>query len=401
MSQQIQTLSSQPEIQRLLANWPTLRESILEEACQLQSIPAPTFHEQARAEAVAVRFREIGLEEVHSDEIGNVYARTPGRMIGPSVMVSAHLDTVFPHETDLALHEKPEANRWVGPGLGDNALGLAAMIQLAEALKREGVQPASSIEWVATVGEEGMGNLRGIRAACERLEDQVGITIILEGIGLGRIYHSGLGVRRLQIAVHGAGGHSWLNADRPSAIHHLVQIASGIVQEVIPPQNPRSSLNIGVISGGTSVNTRAAEATCLIDLRSLHADALASMERSLRQVVSRFQNAPHLSVETEVVGDRPSAALPSHHPLIQAASAVLESLKVGSASREVGSTDANIPLSLGIPSVCIGITTGGGAHTTQEYIDCDPIPTGMRQLTLLTLLAAENIATWHFWEASS
>jgi acetylornithine deacetylase/succinyl-diaminopimelate desuccinylase-like protein len=375
---------------------------MLAETLTVQRIAAPTFEERARAEYVHTRFVEIGLADIAIDDIGNVYGRLPGsgQQQQPAVMVSAHLDTVFPGDTDLTLTTDKSAGRVVGPGVGDNCTGLGAMIQLAEAMAQRSMALPADVWWVATVGEEGLGDLRGMRRACDTLVGKFGLAIILEGIGLGRIYHAGMGVRRLKIAVQGPGGHSWLHAGRPSAIHQLLRLGASITDHVRPPKRPRSSLNIGLISGGTSINTIAPEATCTIDLRSVENDALTRMEAEVRDQVQAFDSIAELSIRTEVVGDRPSASLPGEHPLVRAAQASLRHVNVGPGSREIGSTDANIPLSRGIPAVCIGITTGGGAHTTEEYIDIPPLGTGMNQLTLLTLLAAHNSTSWSRWNAS-
>jgi acetylornithine deacetylase/succinyl-diaminopimelate desuccinylase-like protein len=273
------------------------------------------------------------------------------------------------------------------------------MVQLAEQITQRGMTPATDIWWVATVGEEGLGDLRGIRHACDHLGDRLGLAVILEGIGLGRIYHAGMGVRRFKVTVKGPGGHSWLHADRPSAIHHLMRLGAAIVEQVQPPKRPRSSLNIGLITGGTSINTLAPEAAFSIDLRSVDAQALMNMESAVKSLIGRFDGVPDLRIDTEVVGDRPSASLPASHPLVRAAEAVLRYVNAGPGTREIGSTDANIPLARGIPSVCIGITTGGGAHTVEEFIDTGPVATGMCQLTLLALLAARNVVEWSQWEA--
>jgi tripeptide aminopeptidase len=401
MQKEIRSLTSRSDVSTLLTYWKSVGAArMLAETLSVQRIPAPTFEERTRAQYVHTRFVEIGLADVAIDDLGNVFGRLPGEGRHPGVMVSAHLDTVFPAATDLTLNTDQSAGRVVGPGVGDNCTGLGAMIQLAEAMAQRRLVLPVDIWWVATVGEEGLGDLRGMRRACATLAGKFGLAIILEGIGLGRIYHAGMGVRRLKITVRGPGGHSWLHAGRPSAIHQLLRMGASITDHVRPPKRPRSSLNIGLISGGTSINTIAPEATCTVDLRSIENDALTRMEADVRDQVLAFDNIAELSISTEVVGDRPSASLPGEHPLVRAAHAVLRHLNVGPGSREIGSTDANIPLALGIPAVCIGITTGGGAHTTDEYIDIPPLGTGMNQLTLLTLLAAHNSPAWSRWNAT-
>mgnify|MGYP005855773715 CR=1 FL=1 len=401
MQAEIEALAQRPDARAILAAWPHLADAILEEALAIQAIPAPTFAEAARAQYVAARFREIGLADVAQDSLGNVYARTPA--VGPSrlgVIVSAHLDTVFPASTDLTILRDTGDGRVYAPGLGDNSLSLAAMLALAAQLQARDVHPAADIWWVATVGEEGLGDLRGMRAALKRLYGRVGLGLVLEGIGLGHIYHAGLGVRRLRVSVRGPGGHSWLHPEPPNAIHQLVRIAEALVREIQPPVEPRSTFNIGLIEGGTSVNTRAAHASLSIDLRSVDAGVLARLEAEVRSVVSRFAGTPDLSVSIEVIGDRPSAALSIRHPLVRAARAVLERLGWESPVTAIGSTDANVLLAARIPAVCVGITTGGNVHTTEEYIDTGPVATGMSQITLLVLLAAAYADEWRVWQGA-
>lgn len=394
----IRAQTAHPAIAGLLADWPALTDRVISEALAIQSIPAPTGEEGTRAKAVLKRFGSLGLTDVHLDKVGNAVGRLPGSNPAlPDLVISAHLDTVFPSDTDLTTHDDANVDRVIGPGLGDNSLGLAALLGLARQFVDLQLTPACDVWWVATVGEEGLGDLRGMRHVCQTLAEKLGLIIVIEGMGLGRIYHAGLGVRRLRVDVHGPGGHSWLHTERPSAIHHLLKLGALLVKRITPPAHPRSSFNIGLISGGTSINTRAPQASLSIDLRSVDSRALTRMEDDVMAVIAHTPASPPLTVTTTIIGDRPSASLSPDHPLVQAARAVLAYINWGSASLEIGSTDANIPLAVGIPSVCVGITTGGNAHSIGEYIDLPPIAAGMRQLTLLTLLAAENIDKWNDW----
>lgn len=400
MQKEIRAMAARNDVADLLKFWQAGGAAhALAETISIQQIAAPTFDEKARADYVQARFHALQLSDISRDEMHNVYGRLPGLKSGPAVLVSAHLDTVFPHGTDLSVETDETAGQVKGAGIGDNAMGLGAMINLADALIRLQIRPTVDVWFVATVGEEGLGDLRGIKRTCDHLNGRIGQAIILEGIGLGRIYHAGMGVRRLRIAVQGPGGHSWLHAGRPSAIHHLMRIGAAIVEGVTPPKRPRSSLNIGLLSGGTSINTIAPLASCSVDLRSIDSAALLRMEAEVTDVLMRYDSEQELSVTSEVVGDRPSAVLSAEHPLVRAAVAVLRHMNAGPGSREIGSTDANVPLARRIPSVCIGITTGGGAHSAEEYIDTPPIATGMRQLSLLTMLATEHAQQWSRWDA--
>lgn len=400
MFELIDDLAVRPVVRQMLAAWPSRGADVIDEAIALQQIPAPTFDEAARAYYVRDRFKALTLADIEIDTLYNVYARTPGSdPAAPAVVVSAHLDTVFPADTDLTISRDIAAGRISGPGLGDNSMGVAAMLALAEALRDADYQPASDIYWVATVGEEGNGDLRGMRGAVRKLKGRAGQIVVLEGIGVSRVYNAGLGVRRLEVTVTGPGGHSWLHAERPSAIHHLLQIGAELVETVALSQVPRATLNVGLISGGRSINTRAPDARMSIDLRSEDAATLSDLERAVRQVIQRYAHAPGLNVTTRVIGDRPSAHLDDNHPLVQAALTTLRYLGFEHVMPESGSTDANIPLALGIPSVCVGITTGGNAHSIDEYIDVGAVYVGMTQLTLLTLMAADHARDWANWNA--
>lgn len=395
ISNHVHMLTAHPEVGALLADWEQIIPSLISEALAIQAVPAPTFEESRRADFVLARLKNIGLADVSLDKAGNVWARTPGRKPElPGLMVSAHLDTVFAADTDLtSRHDRPNG-RIYAPGLGDNSLGLAAMLALARQMGERAIIPQSDIWWVATVGEEGLGDLRGMRQACSHLNGRLGAVIVLEGLGLGRVYNAGLGVRRIKIEVHGPGGHSWLHSERPSAIHQLIAIGAALMAKVQPSDTPKSTFNIGLIDGGDSINSRASRASLSIDLRSEDAGLLAAMERSAMVAITHTPCHPALTVSTRVIGDRPFGRLRPDHPLIATALAVLDELRWDATTLDIGSTDANIPLSQGIPAVCIGLTTGSNAHTLDENVETQPLPLGMRQLTLLTLAATDQMEQW-------
>jgi acetylornithine deacetylase/succinyl-diaminopimelate desuccinylase-like protein len=345
-------------------------------AVEIQQIPAPTFQEEQRARFVAERMCAAGLREVSRDAAGNVYACLPGRNpAARPLVVSAHLDTVFPSETDLTLQRLPD--RLCGPGIGDNSLGVAGLFGLVWALAEQGISLPGDLWLAANVGEEGLGDLRGMRAVVERFGERPAAYIALEGLALGQVYHRGLGVRRYRITCRGAGGHSWVDYGRPSAVHALAGLAARLAAFDLPAA-PRTTLNIGVFHGGTSVNTIAAEASLELDLRS---EQTAALERLARQVQTLAQGcaAPGLSVEIEQVGDRPSGELPVDHPLVGLACAALRRQGLQPVLN-IGSTDANLPLSRGLPALSLGLTNGGGAHTTAEYALTAPLAAGMAAL---------------------
>lgn len=405
ISREVDNLAARPEVARLLSEWADISASVIDEAQTIQAVPAPTFDEGERAAYILQRFRAVGLLDVHRDEAGSVYGRTAGSDPSrPAVMVSAHLDTVFSRQTVQDVRLISQAGRLAGPGIGDNSLGLAVLIHLADRFRQPPLEMPADIWWVATVGEEGLGDLKGMRRAVETLGacrsgGRLGAVLILEGIGLGRVYRAGLGVRRLRVDVSGPGGHSWHNADHPSAIHLLVELGAALVDGARLPDKPRSSFNIGLIEGGTSINTRAASASLSIDLRSEDRAALTKLENRVRGIIEQEKLPGELSVSITVVGDRPSASLSADHGLVKAAVYILERLGLPTPEAEMGSTDANIPLANQIPAVCIGITTGRNAHTVGEFIDLSPIPTGMQQASLLLLMAVNHSDEWQEWIA--
>ncbi len=357
---------------------PQMINRVLEMAIAIQQIPAPTFMEAQRAEFIRDRFLQENLIDVKIDDIGNVFGRLPGSGSGLPIIVSAHLDTVFPPETDL--HSQRQAEKITGPGIGDNAVGLAGLFGLLWDINHRQVNLKSDLWLVANVGEEGLGDLRGMREVVNRFEDQIKGYIVLEGMALGQVYNRGLGVRRFRITVNTSGGHSWVDYGKPSAIHEVAHVAARLL-EIKLPKEPRTTINVGVISGGISVNTIAAEAHLDLDLRSVDVAALDDLVKSVKSTLEEFQR-PGVQVSEELIGYRPVGEISETHFLVEL---VVQSLvKLGIQPRlNIGSTDANIPLSLGFPAICLGLTTGNGAHTVDEYINIPPLQLGLKQLRLV------------------
>lgn len=354
----------------------SLTNQVLDLALAIQQIPAPTFHEEKRAEFVRDRFLTEGLSDVQIDTTGNVVAKLPGMGGTRPLVITAHLDTVFPATTPLEAICEPE--RIAAPGIGDNSLGVAGLFGLVWALKQEKPSPLPGDVWlVANVGEEGLGDLRGMKAILDRFGDQPTAYIVLEGMSLGRIYHRGLGVQRYRITVNTAGGHSWVDYGKPSAIHELASLVTRL-NTLILPEQPRTTLNVGIIQGGMSVNTIAAEAHLELDLRSEEVEALAKLINQVEQLVDAC-NQIGVEVCAEIIGQRSPGKISSEHPLVRLASSCLEAQGL-QPQLNIGSTDANVPLSRGLPAICIGLTTGGGAHTTSEYILTQPLSQGLAQL---------------------
>jgi tripeptide aminopeptidase len=372
------------------------REKLAALCIAVQQIAAPTDQEQERAAWVQGEFQRLGLADVSMDELHNVYARIPGREPSrPALLVSAHTDTVFPAHTDLSIRIDNEEGRIYGPGIGDNSTGVAALLALAESLSTLGAPPVD-VWLVANSGEEGLGDLRGMRAAVDRLRAHIGAAIVLEGMGLGRIVHRALGSRRYRITATAPGGHSWSDFGTASAVHVLALIAADIVRVKVPA-SPRTTFNIGRIEGGTSINTIAQHATMELDMRSEEPVALEYLAANVDQLLERYQSARwkkwgvHVTVET--IGDRPAGELAADHPLVKAAAAALvDAGLTAPPDLRISSTDANIPLSRGIPAVCVGIAEGGNAHRLEEWLSTAKLGQGMQHLFLLTWWAAAWLA---------
>jgi tripeptide aminopeptidase len=265
---------------------------------------------------------------------------------------------------------------------------VASVALLKRAFKELGQTPAIDIVITGNVGEEGLGDLRGMRAVVDALPDIAG-AIAVEGHLLGRLTHRAVGSKRLKVTVTGAGGHSWGKAGEPSAIHHLARIVARL--DDIPLQDdPKTSFNAGLFSGGISVNTIAPEAVAILDMRSTSADALADLVADVERVIG--MPTPHgIKVVTEVVGDRPAGENPRHEGLAPIADSVLRELGFD-VHYDASSTDANVPISRGIPAICIGLTTGANAHRTDEFIRISPLVKGFAQLVMTTLRSAEALA---------
>ncbi len=359
---------------------------VIADTLAIARIPAPTGSEQRRAMAVRDLFRRDDPGRlVYIDQTGNVVTRIPGRRRDRSLLVAAHLDTVFgadvPHEASVV------GSRLVGPSVGDNAVALAALVALPRLLGRSRIIPSCDIVLVATVGEEGYGNLRGMTAALDHSRETAAV-VAVEGHGLGRITHVAVGSRRVAIRIQGPGGHSWADHGRPSAVHAAGQLVARLTA-VSVPEWPRTTLNVASITGGAAINAIATSASLEVELRSMDAGILdgllAEVVRQIRQVE---QGGLRLRLET--LGVRPAGALPADHLIVRRARDVLASLATPSAS-DASSTDANVPISWGIPAVCIGISRGGDAHTPNEWLEREPIALGLAQLGLLVRTVADDI----------
>lgn len=396
--QRITRLASLTAVHRAF-HWLHLHQPQLRQwQLDLVRIPAPPFGESARAARVLDRFRQLGLANAHLDEAGNVLAEfAPDSDVpGPVVLISAHLDTVFPSGTNCEPIEPPDTPRIYAPGICDNVAGLSGLLAIAAALRHAAIVPPVSILFAANVGEEGEGDLRGMRHLFERspYAPRIAASIVLEGSGSSAVVTRALGSLRFRIAVTGPGGHSWSDAGVPNPILILARVLLAI-DGLRLSDNPLTTINVGSISGGTSINSIPETASALIDLRSTDPDQLVATAAGIRAIVERFpldlnmesQDAggESISIRIEVIGDRPAAVLPDDAALLHTIRAVDRHLGLRTDPR-LGSTDANIPLSHNIPAIAIGTGgAGGGIHTLQEWYDPTGREAALRRI-LLTLL---------------
>lgn len=362
----------------------TYRDEIVALAERIAVIPAPTNDEGHRSAFVREAMADLGFQRIEVDELGDVVGLIAGRGIGPKVLVAAHTDTVFPLETELTITR--ERDKVWGPGIGDNSLGVAAALYLPTLLDAAGVQPAVDILVTGNVGEEGLGNLRGMKAVMDRFPE-VGAVIAVEGHNLGRVTHVAVGSRRYRIDVSGPGGHSWGDFGNENAIHRAAAIIHSLAQLPLPG-SPKTTLNVGTVKGGISVNTIPSDTSFLLDLRSVDEQALESLANRVEEVLN--DPGEGVSVHYELLGVRPAGTVSTDSRIVGLASAILESIGI-QPTGDASSTDANIPISKGIPALCIGLTTGGNVHKEDEFIDLGPIRSGVYQLLALTVAIAEDV----------
>jgi tripeptide aminopeptidase len=373
--------------------------AITEEQIRITAIPAPPFQEAARGVYLARLLSDAGLS-VKTDEVGNVIGRRMGRRADSLVLIAAHLDTVFPAGTDV--RARREGGRIIAPGISDNGTGLAALVGLVRAMREANLQTDSTILFVADVGEEGEGNLRGMRKLVETYGKQLRYVIALDGSTTDYVGSAALASRRVEISLSGPGGHSWSDFGAPNPIHALARGIARFVKTSVPDE-PRTSFNVGSIEGGTSVNSIPSRAAMKVDLRSESEQELARLETALRREIQAgldeemaasrrrgFYSTPVLELQFNVLGVRPGGELPADSPLLAAVYAADQFL--GNRSRlERSSTDANIPLAAGLHAISLG--AGGqsaNAHSIGEWFDPDGRELGLRRV-LLTLLGVAGV----------
>src|SRR6266481_4604556 len=366
-------------------------------------VAAPPFGEAARGTWLADRFRELGLTDVRVDEVGNVFGVRPGYG-SRFVALSAHIDTVFPATTPLNIRQ--QGSRLYGPGVSDNGAGIAAMLAVVSVLGSGRISHVLPFVFIGNVGEEGEGDLRGMRHvfATPRWRDAIAYSVVVDGAGADTVVAEALGSRRFEVMVRGPGGHSWSDFGAPNPIIALSR-AIEVFSQTPVPASPKTTFNVGVIRGGTSVNSIPESASMRVDLRSTSTAEMERLERSLRVCLDQgveaeqrasegrgaLQRKTHaVTCEVVVIGDRPAGELEQSARILQVVRAV--DAQLGNVAQvQRASTDANIPLSMGREAIAIGGGgSGGGAHTLQEWFDCNGRELGLRRI-LLTMLTLSGV----------
>ena len=365
----------------------------------MTAIPSPPFKEKARGEYFKKRLAELGLKDVKMDSEGNVYGIRPGTGKGPKLLVEAHLDTVFPEGTDVKPVEKD--GKIYAPGIADNDRGLAAILTLVRAFNASGIKTTGDIIFAGTTGEEGLGDLRGMKTF---FRDHVDVTgsISIDGTDVGRVTYLATGSHRYEITFKGPGGHSFGAFGLPSAIHAMGR-AIAKIDEVRPPKEPRTTFTVGTVTGGASVNSIAAEATMLLDMRSNSQEELLKIESQILGLVQEAVvdenarwNSDKISVVIKLVGDRPAGSQPADSRIVQVGWAATEAIGQQPVLSGASSTNANLPISIGVPALTLG---GGGLdgrnHSPDEWFDPKDAYLGPQKIftAILGLVGIEGVTS--------
>jgi tripeptide aminopeptidase len=398
MQQEIARLCASPEIRSAFTWFRAQEPQFAQWQLEVARIAAPPFGESARGAWLAEKFKELGLDPIYTDEVGNVFGTRNGYGHG-YVTLSAHMDTVFPAGTPLNVRQ--QGSRLYGPGVSDNGAGVTAILAIAAVLQAVGLRHALPLLFIGNVGEEGEGDLRGMRHifSSPRWKDAIHFSLVLDGAGSDTIVAEALGSRRFEVIVRGPGGHSWSDFGAPNPIVVLARAVQSFAQTPVPA-SPKTTFNVGVIRGGTSVNSIPESASMRVDIRSTSMGEMERLERALRYALDQAIEAESQATEARVparrrpfglscelvpIGNRPAGELRPDAHILQVIRAV--DAQLGNAAQvQRASTDANIPLSLGLEAIAIGGGgAGGGAHTLQEWFDCSGRELGLKRI-LLTLL---------------
>lgn len=387
-------LVSNTQVEKALSFLKDDNDHTTEEQIELTAIEAPTFMEETKGKYYKKKLEELGILDITVDEVGNVFGIRPGSGGGPKLVVCAHLDTVFPLGTDVVA--KRIDGKVYAPGIADDGRGLAAVLSLTRALNDANIHTNGDLIIGATVGEEGLGDLRGVKTLFKNRDDIDGFISVEPGEP-NRITYLGTGSKRFKITYQGPGGHSFGAFGTPNPIHAMGRAIAKIA-DIETPSNPKTTFNVGVIEGGTSINTISEKAEMFIDLRSNSQDELKKLEDKVLEIIAQAKDeenhrwkSDEITVTIEQVGDRPAGSQSPDSIIVQAAAAAAASLGFEPDSTPASSTDSNIPISLGIPAVTLGGGGDfGGIHTLNEYFDPKDAYTGVQNL-LLTVLGLVGI----------
>ena len=390
----VAAIAQQPAVTAALDDARTTEPQTIADQIRFCEIPAPPFNETARAQALRDAFTRAGLENVRVDAVGNVVAERKGAAQRPHLMITAHLDTVFPAGTNVKVSRNGPVLR--GPGIADNCRGLAVLVAVARALRTGQVPTAGSITFSANVGEEGLGDLRGVKALFARPAVPIDRFVSIDGGGVN-VSHVAVGSHRYRVTFKGPGGHSYGAFGLANPVGALGRAVAKLSDVQVPAQ-PRTTFTIGRIGGGTSVNSIPSEAWLEVDMRSSGAAALVALDAKFHAAVDeavaeenrRWSRPGMITAVKELVGDRPAGETPSGSPLVQTALAVGRTLGLAPALTE-GSTDSNLPISLKIPSITIG---GGGSgansHALSESFDTTDSWKGTQNAVLLAIALTQD-----------
>jgi acetylornithine deacetylase/succinyl-diaminopimelate desuccinylase-like protein len=388
-------LVADPAIKAAIEAIRTAEPQTIEDQIRICEVEAPPFKEAKRAEVYARMFRDAGLQNVRIDKEGNVLGDRPGSQPRPRVILSAHLDTVFPEGTDVKV--KRDGNILRGPGIGDDCRGLAVLLAVIRAMNQAKIQTPGTITFVGTVGEEGLGDLRGVKYLFnEGMKGQIDRFVSIDGTGLG-ITHIAVGSLRYRVTFKGPGGHSYGAFGRiPNPLHALGRAVETISQFEVPA-DPKTTFNVGRVGGGTSVNAIPFESWFEMDMRSASPSALQALDAKFHRAVDEAVKAEDarwktgaLKVDKQLVGNRPAGQTPQNSPIVQAAVSVTRALGF-TVSLDEGSTDSNIPMNLGIPAITIdGGGRGTGSHALDEAFDPTNSWQGSQRALLLAIALAQQ-----------
>ncbi len=393
IAQDTARLMDDPTIKAALEAVKRNEPHFIDEQVRICEIPAPPFHEDVRGKELERLFKELGLRDVRIDKAGNVIGVRPGAAAHPNLVLAAHLDTVFPPGTDV--HVKREGTVLKGPGIGDDCRGLVTVLGVIKALNDAKVQTPGTITFVADVGEEGLGDLRGMKMLFhESLQGQIDKFISVDGLGLG-VTAIGVGSYRYRVTFKGPGGHSFGAFGMANPIQAMGRAIAKIDAFEIP-SNPKTTFNVGRVGGGTSVNAIPFEAWMEVDMRSADKASLeavntkfkAAVQEAVEEENKRWNNRGPVSVSNELVGLRPAGITPMDSPIVQTAIAVSKPFGFDGKVRE-GSTDSNVPMNMGIPAITIGGGgTGTGAHSLNEEYDIKDSWIGTQRALVLSVALA-------------